>query len=132
MRRGDVWWATLQPRSGSEQSGRRPVVVLSHDSFKSRQADQRQRAFVGDERFAAGALSEFDSDRLAAHHLADFDDDALAVARMPYGTANREDRCRVGNAGLRAEQRRAVCQLGLQVMERRTRRRGRFAVGASR
>ena len=33
MRRGDVWWATLQPRSGSEQSGRRPVVVLSHDSF---------------------------------------------------------------------------------------------------
>ena len=33
MRRGDVWWAMLQPRSGSEQSGRRPVVVLSHDSF---------------------------------------------------------------------------------------------------
>ena len=33
MRRGDVWWATLQPRSGSEQTGRRPVVVLSHDSF---------------------------------------------------------------------------------------------------
>jgi len=33
MRRGEVWWATLQPRSGSEQSGRRPVVVLSHDSF---------------------------------------------------------------------------------------------------
>lgn len=33
MKRGDVWWATLQPRSGSEQSGRRPVVVLSHDSF---------------------------------------------------------------------------------------------------
>ena len=33
MRRGDVWWAILQPRSGSEQSGRRPVVVLSHDSF---------------------------------------------------------------------------------------------------
>ena len=33
MRRGDVWWALLQPRSGSEQHGRRPVVVLSHDSF---------------------------------------------------------------------------------------------------
>lgn len=33
MRRGEVWWAVLQPRSGSEQSGRRPVVVLSHDSF---------------------------------------------------------------------------------------------------
>lgn len=33
MRRGEVWWAVLQPRTGSEQSGRRPVVVLSHDSF---------------------------------------------------------------------------------------------------
>lgn len=33
MRRGDIWWAVLHPRSGSEQSGRRPVVVLSHDSF---------------------------------------------------------------------------------------------------
>ncbi len=33
MRRGEVWWALLQPRTGSEQSGRRPVVVLSHDAF---------------------------------------------------------------------------------------------------
>jgi mRNA-degrading endonuclease toxin of MazEF toxin-antitoxin module len=33
MRRGDVCWATLEPRSGSEQRGRRPVVVMSHDSF---------------------------------------------------------------------------------------------------
>ena len=33
MRRGDVYWADLVPRSGSEQSGRRPVVILSHDGF---------------------------------------------------------------------------------------------------
>lgn len=33
MRRGEVYWADLAPRSGSEQRGRRPVIVLSHDSF---------------------------------------------------------------------------------------------------
>ena len=33
MKRGDVFWADLVPRSGSEQSGRRPVVIVSHDGF---------------------------------------------------------------------------------------------------
>ncbi len=33
MRRGDVYWADLVPRSGSKQTGRRPVVILSHDGF---------------------------------------------------------------------------------------------------
>lgn len=33
MKRGDVYWAELAPRSGSEQAGRRPVVVVSHDGF---------------------------------------------------------------------------------------------------
>ena len=33
MRRGDIYWAALSPRSGSEQSGRRPVIILSHDAF---------------------------------------------------------------------------------------------------
>ncbi len=33
IRRGDVCWAALEPRSGAEQRGRRPVVVVSHDSF---------------------------------------------------------------------------------------------------
>jgi mRNA-degrading endonuclease toxin of MazEF toxin-antitoxin module len=33
MRRGDLYWADLVPRSGSEQTGRRPVIVLSHDGF---------------------------------------------------------------------------------------------------
>ena len=33
MKRGEVYWADLAPRSGSEQSGRRPVLVVSHDGF---------------------------------------------------------------------------------------------------
>src|SRR5438067_3234626 len=33
MKRGEVYWADLAPRSGSEQQGRRPVIVLSHDAF---------------------------------------------------------------------------------------------------
>ena len=33
MRRGDVYWAELAPRSGAEQAGRRPVIVVSHDGF---------------------------------------------------------------------------------------------------
>ena len=33
MTRGEVYWAELKPRSGSEQRGRRPVIVLSHDAF---------------------------------------------------------------------------------------------------
>lgn len=35
MKRGDVCWARLEPRSGSEQRGRRPVVVVSHDGFNA-------------------------------------------------------------------------------------------------
>jgi mRNA interferase MazF len=33
VKRGEVHWADLVPRSGSEQTGRRPVVVISHDGF---------------------------------------------------------------------------------------------------
>jgi mRNA interferase MazF len=34
--RGDVIWADLDPAQGSEQSGLRPVVVLSHDVFNEK------------------------------------------------------------------------------------------------
>lgn len=34
--RGDILWADLDPTIGSEQRGRRPVVVLSHDVFNAR------------------------------------------------------------------------------------------------
>ena len=33
MKRGEAHWADLMPRPGSEQTGRRPVVVVSHDGF---------------------------------------------------------------------------------------------------
>jgi mRNA interferase MazF len=33
VKRGEIYWADLAPRSGSEQMGRRPVVVVSHDGF---------------------------------------------------------------------------------------------------
>jgi mRNA interferase MazF len=37
MKRGDVFWANLVPRSGSEQTGRRPVVIVSHEVFNKTQ-----------------------------------------------------------------------------------------------
>jgi mRNA interferase MazF len=33
MKRGEVYWADLVPRSGSEQTGRRPVILVSDDGF---------------------------------------------------------------------------------------------------
>ena len=33
MKRGEVYWADLIPQSGSGQTGRRPVIVVSHDGF---------------------------------------------------------------------------------------------------
>lgn len=35
MRRGDLYLAVLQPRSGAEIHGERPVLVLSHDAFNT-------------------------------------------------------------------------------------------------
>lgn len=34
--RGDIVWADLNPVIGSEQAGKRPVVVLSNDVFNER------------------------------------------------------------------------------------------------
>lgn len=34
--RGDIVWADLNPTKGHEQSGRRPVLILSHDVFNAR------------------------------------------------------------------------------------------------
>ena len=33
MKRGELWWVDPWPRSGSEQRGRRPAIVVSHDSL---------------------------------------------------------------------------------------------------
>lgn len=37
MKRGDLYLAVLQPRSGSEIYGERPVLVVSHDAFNEAQ-----------------------------------------------------------------------------------------------
>lgn len=34
--RGEVCWADLNPVRGHEQAGRRPVLILSHDTFNAR------------------------------------------------------------------------------------------------
>jgi mRNA interferase MazF len=34
--RGDVVWADLDPTVGREQSGQRPILVMSHDVFNER------------------------------------------------------------------------------------------------
>jgi mRNA interferase MazF len=33
MNRGDVYWAVLNPTQGSEQSGTRPVIIVSRDAI---------------------------------------------------------------------------------------------------
>jgi mRNA interferase MazF len=33
MTRAGIYWGELYSRSGSEQAGRRPVIVVSHDGF---------------------------------------------------------------------------------------------------
>src|SRR3970040_2677173 len=34
--RGEIRWADLNPVRGTEQAGRRPVLILSHDVFNDR------------------------------------------------------------------------------------------------
>jgi mRNA interferase MazF len=34
--RGDIYWADLNPSHGHEQSGIRPVVIISHNVFNNR------------------------------------------------------------------------------------------------
>ena len=34
--RGEIYWADLSPGRGHEQSGERPVLVISHDVFNER------------------------------------------------------------------------------------------------
>src|SRR5436853_7889261 len=34
--RGDIYWADLDPTRGHEQSGRRPILILSQDGFNAR------------------------------------------------------------------------------------------------
>ena len=35
MRRGEIWWVSLDPSSGREQRGRQPVFIVSADAFNA-------------------------------------------------------------------------------------------------
>jgi mRNA interferase MazF len=35
MKRGEIYWAKFSPRSGSEQKGLRPAILVSHDLFNA-------------------------------------------------------------------------------------------------
>ena len=35
-KRGDIVWLTFNPQAGHEQSGRRPAIILSPDSYNAR------------------------------------------------------------------------------------------------
>lgn len=35
MKRGEVYLADISPRSGAEQRGRRPIIILSHNGFNA-------------------------------------------------------------------------------------------------
>jgi mRNA interferase MazF len=35
MRRGEIWWASIGPPTGSEPGYRRPVVIISANSFNT-------------------------------------------------------------------------------------------------
>lgn len=37
--RGEIWWADLDPTTGREQGGRRPVLIVSTTYFNSGPAD---------------------------------------------------------------------------------------------
>ncbi len=35
MQRGDIWWASLRPPTGSEPGYRRPVLIVQSDDFNN-------------------------------------------------------------------------------------------------
>lgn len=110
MRRGDLYRADLRPRSGSEQPGTRPVIVVSHDGFNEalnwrsilvvplstseRQAARGPTAVPLPS--GAGGLTH---DSVALCHQVTTLDRAKLAKRL--GALNAEDVARV-NAGLKA------------------------------
>ena len=98
MKRGEVFWATLAPRSGSEQTGRRPVVITVH-SFtpvyfgKPRavefgiihDADPALALAIHAGAVAAGGL---DARINAPYSAADDVTHTLRLHATPYGLAN--------------------------------------------
>ena len=55
--RGDVLWADLSPGRGHEQTGLRPVVVLSHEVFNDRSGTVIAMAITSQEQRAGFPLT---------------------------------------------------------------------------
>ena len=60
--RGNIYWANLDPTLGREQSGHRPVLILSHDIFNERSGTVIALAITSQEQRAGFPLTyELDS-----------------------------------------------------------------------
>jgi mRNA interferase MazF len=63
VRRGEIRWADLNPVRGSEQGGKRPVVIVSHDVFNDRSGTVIAMAVTSQPQKAGFPLTlEFDVD----------------------------------------------------------------------
>ncbi len=55
--RGNIYWANLDPTFGKEQSGHRPVLILSHDIFNDRSGTVIALAITSQEQKAGFPLT---------------------------------------------------------------------------
>lgn len=55
--RGDIFWADLDPVKGSEQAGKRPVLILSNDLFNEKSGTVIAMAITSKEPCAGFPLS---------------------------------------------------------------------------
>jgi mRNA interferase MazF len=55
--RGNIYWANLDPTLGREQSGHRPVLILSHDIFNDRSGTVIALAITSQEQKAGFPLT---------------------------------------------------------------------------
>ena len=63
--RGDIRWADLNPTRGNEQTGVRPVIILSHDVFNERSRTVIAMAITSQPQRAGFPLTfELESDKL--------------------------------------------------------------------
>jgi mRNA interferase MazF len=63
--RGNIYWANLDPTLGREQSGHRPVLILSHDVFNERSGTVIALVLTSQEQKAGVPLTyELDSKHL--------------------------------------------------------------------
>lgn len=55
--RGDIVWADLNPTKGHEQSGKRPVLIISHDIFNEKSGTVIAVALTSQEQKASFPLT---------------------------------------------------------------------------